>query len=181
MEWTYDADESLPFPPSTASCVPAPAVCQTTHPHRPSRRALEAAEADTETEAANALARAKRKATTDPNPTRRVTRKVDVDKLDSNSDSKVKVDTAADDPGDSDDDATTEPGTEPADNDYEVLKAMGDADHQALTFKSREERTADIHLIFHHEKGYAHPDSGKILDGHWCTVCLTSYSLTPYT
>ncbi|KAF8257327.1 hypothetical protein EI94DRAFT_1924825 [Lactarius quietus] len=137
MLWTYDADELLPFPPSTASRVPAPTVRRTTCTHRPSKRALEAAEAEAETEAANALAHAKHKATTDVNPTCHVTRKVDLDKSDSDSEVEVEVVAAADDPGDSDDDATTEPSMEPADDNYKILKAMADADHQAVTFKSR--------------------------------------------
>ena len=32
-------------------------------------------------------------------------------------------------------------------------------------------RTADIRAIFTFQKEYLHPDTGKTLKGHWCTVC----------
>ena len=84
----------------------------------------------------------------------------------------------------SDGGTTTEPGTS---DDYEALKAMADADNlvcfppfsriafslipQAMTFKTQKEHTADVCIIFHRDKEYTHPDTGKILDGDWCLVC----------
>src|SRR6201996_1672314 len=83
--WTYDADEDIPFPSGSASGAQephpsgtryAPAVVvagtrRTTRVHRPSKRALEAAEASTSADPGT-----KRKASTDPNSNRRVSRKV---------------------------------------------------------------------------------------------------------
>jgi hypothetical protein len=81
----------------------------------------------------------------------------------------------------------TEVATEPADDDHESIREMADADHrvclprphfqlrsssiQAMAYRPREERTADVCLIFRRDKGYIHPVTGKVLDGHWCTVC----------
>jgi hypothetical protein len=180
MIWSYDADESISFPsgvasPPVLSChAPAAIVAgarRTARTHRPSLRALEAAEASS-----SALdPRAKRKAPSDPDQDRRVTRKVIADVDDDDSDT-------------GNDGATTEPATELADDEYESIKAMADADSQvcshcsqfripfsftsqAATFKPREERTADIRLIFRRDREYVHPDTGKTLDGQWCTVC----------
>lgn len=208
--WTYDADESIPFPsvsgtvsaPSSGGPAPAAMVAgvrRTTHVHRPSRRAREAAEAEVEVAAStSAHSRIKRKAPGDddghPIPARKVMRKVVVD-LDDDDDNDYdnNGDNAANDAGHttdhSEDGATTELATELADEDYEILKAMADADHhvspplwlsnsnltsssQAVTFKCRDDRTADIRLIFRRDKEYIHPDTGKCLDGHWCTICL---------
>ena len=41
---------------------------------------------------------------------------------------------------------------------------------QALNYKSKKDRTKDIYTIFKLEK-YKHPETGKILNGHWCKVC----------
>ncbi|KAF8264611.1 hypothetical protein EI94DRAFT_1805597 [Lactarius quietus] len=116
IQWTYNADEALPFPTGMSSHVPA--VHQTTCTHHPSRRALEAAEAEAEAEA---LAHAKCKAPADPNPAHHLTHKLAIDDSDSNS--EVEVEAAAND-SNSDDSTTTEPGTEPAGDNYELLKAM---------------------------------------------------------
>ena len=145
MEWTYDADESTPFPSSTVSGTssggPAPAtmvagIRRTMRVHRPSRRAREAAEAEAEVEAStSARSRVKRKVPSDadghPIPVRR--KVIDLDDNDDND----YADNADNDDNDtshttdhSEDGAVTELATEPADDDYEILKAMADADHQ---------------------------------------------------
>lgn len=187
ISWSFDADDTIPFPSSDdthhhsiSSGSPVPAtVRRTTRISRPSRRVLEAAEsalsAPTSTHSA-----AKRKAP-HASPTRRVTQKVVINVDDEDADNS---NASSDDGG-----STTEPATEPASDDYEALQAMADADDQvgsllpftfrsvcsfisqAVTFKSREQRTADIRLIFRREKGHVHPVTKKVLDGHWCTVC----------
>jgi hypothetical protein len=130
--WTYDEDESIPFPsgsgvhpPSSGGHAPAMMVAgtrRTTRIHRPSQRALEAVEASSSS-SASIRPGVKCKAQRDPAPEHRVTRKVVID---SDAD-----DVVADS---SDDGATTEPATEPADDDdYESIKAMADADNQVRT------------------------------------------------
>jgi hypothetical protein len=175
--WSFDADDSLPFPhasgdPSGGSAPAEAGLRQTTRISRPSRRYIE--ELNTEcvssTDAPTRLA-AKRKApSNDLDPNRRVSRKI-VIRLDSNSD----------------EDITSVPPTEVGEDDYESIQAMADADNlvhlpslsrsyfshlqQAAVFRTREERTADVRLIFSRDKKYIHPATGKTLDGHWCKIC----------
>ena len=139
--WTYDADEDIPFSSGSASGAQephpsgtryAPAVVvagtrRTTRVHRPSKRALEAAEASTSADPGT-----KRKASTDPNSNRRVSRKVVID-LDNdddddgdNNDTDCKYTATDFDVSDFD---GADAATEPAD-DYELFEAMADADNQ---------------------------------------------------
>ena len=123
--WSYDADESLPFPPSDsvsgvqtailAQCAPAMMVAgarRTTRLHRPSQRALEAAET-TPSGSASTKPGAKRKAPSNSIPNHCITHKVVVDV--------------------NDDDGAT---TEPAEDDYESIKAMADTDNQVCPLLS---------------------------------------------
>ncbi|KAI9443982.1 hypothetical protein H4582DRAFT_2053736 [Lactarius indigo] len=55
--------------------------------------------------------------------------------------------------------------------DYESIRAMADADHEALNFKPKAKCTQDIQVIFKRQKAYRHPVTGKISDGHLCMVC----------
>ena len=133
--WTYDDDESIPFPsegsasdpPSSSTTMHAPAtvvaaVRRTTRISRPSRRVLEELEAAELASSAPASSGVKRKAastlhrTTLPN--HRATHKV--------------VDVVSD--GDSDDGTPSHPPTELASDDYESLQAMADADHQVCVY-----------------------------------------------
>jgi hypothetical protein len=139
MVWTYDEDESIPFPSgddsgtdpiSSGGLAPATVVAatrRTARIHRPSLRALEAVEASLSS--ASIRPGAKRKARSDPAPERRVTRKIIID-----SDVDSGSDVAADC---SNDGATTEPATEPAEDEYESIKAMADADNQVCIPSSR--------------------------------------------
>lgn len=149
MTWTFDADESIPFPAgqisgshttSLGSRVPAEmgtSVRRTTRVSHPSRRVLEALEAE-EAEATAHVARTTKRKPPHGSPTRRVLRKLVVnvdddngnDACDSNSDS------------DSDNGIATGPATEAMSDDYGALKAMADADNQvspstSLTFEWR--------------------------------------------
>ena len=156
----------------------ATGVRQTTQISRPSWRVRKEAESATSA-AATSIHPPKCSAPCDSSD-HRVTKKaiINVDNNDS------------DDSSDNNGGTTTEPATEPASDDYEALKAMADADNQvhspsvsisnsitiylsfqAVTFRTKADCTADIHLMFCREKGYIHPDSGKVLDGHWCTTC----------
>jgi hypothetical protein len=93
IAWTYDADEDIPFPSgSTSGQEPhpsgrsAPAVVvagthRTTCVHRPSKWALEAAEASTSTDPG-----VKHKASTNPNPNWRVSCKIVIDMDDNDND-----------------------------------------------------------------------------------------------
>jgi hypothetical protein len=130
MTWTFDANEALPFPSDTTSgggiilpCLPSPArgiagVRQTTCISRLPccfRNVL-----DSPTSAVQAHGVTKRKAppSDDQDDRRHVTRKVNEDG-DANAD------------GDASADGTTmEVATEPAEDDYESIQAMADADHQ---------------------------------------------------
>jgi hypothetical protein len=175
--WSFDADDTLPFPqtsgdPSGGSAPAEAGLRRTTRISRPSRRYIEeldpecVSSSDAPTQPA-----AKRKAPSDdPDPDRRVSRKI-VIRLDSNSD----------------DDVTSVPPTEVGEDDYESIQAMADADNlvcfpspscsyfshlpQAAVSRTREERTADVRLIFSRDKKYIHPATGKTLDGHWCKIC----------
>jgi hypothetical protein len=184
--WSYDADDSIPFPSSSASAThpisvgshtPATvvaAVCQTNRISRPSRRYLEE-DKELHSAPASKSSGVKRKAASTL-LNRRATCKT------------INVVSDDDCDGDSDGGTPSPPPTELASDDYESLKAMADADNQvctpqpplSLTFSSkfqaaitkpREERTADIHLLFHRKKEYIHPVTGKCLDGHWCNIC----------
>ena len=188
--WNYDADESLPFPSggdsapasvSSGTLAPATSVAavrRTARVSRPSWRVLEAGEA--ELASIRKTSGVKRKAASDPHDDRATRGKVIT----------VVSDDAGDDSGDgaSDGGTPSPPPTEPASDDYEALTAMADADNQvcstchsflilfsfplqAITFRTREERTADVRVIFRRDKEYVHPDTGKTLVGHWCTVC----------
>jgi hypothetical protein len=159
--WSFDADDTLPFPqtsgdPSGGSAPAEAGLRRTTRISRPSRRYIEeldpecVSSSDAPTQPA-----AKRKAPSDdPDPDRRVSRKI-VIRLDSNSD----------------DDVTSVPPTEVGEDDYESIQAMADADNLAAVSRTREERTADVRLIFSRDKKYIHPATGKTLDGHWCKIC----------
>jgi hypothetical protein len=123
IRWTYDEDESIPFPSDSVSesggCAPATMVAgmrRTARVHRPSKRALEAFEASSGGSASTRPG-AKRKAQSDLAPEHRVTRKVVIDVDDDATDS-------------SNDGAATELATELADDDYESIKAMADADNR---------------------------------------------------
>jgi hypothetical protein len=135
ISWTYDADEDIPFPSGSTSGAPAPALVvagirRTTRIGRPSKRALEAAEASSHPAT-------KRKASTDLNSDRHVARRVIID-LDSDNDNDANGDNGdgdgnGDDNATSDFDGLTDLATEPAD-DYEVLEAMADADNRVCIF-----------------------------------------------
>src|ERR1700677_1750857 len=133
--WTYDADESVPFPSggdsgslSVSSGILAPAtsgaaVCWTARISRPSRRVLEAAEAELASSApARKSSGIKRKAGNDLPDDRATHKKVIT----------VVSDDAGNDSGDdaSDSGTLSPPPTEPASDDYEALRAMADADNQ---------------------------------------------------
>jgi hypothetical protein len=146
MTWSFDADDSIPFPLGDASGDasggrvssgegeppgPTATLRRTTRVIRPAQRYLDGAESDSSAPASTPLA-IKRKASC-KSPARRVTQKVTIDVDDEDSeDSNAN----SDDRG-----ATTEPVTEPASDDYEALRAMADADIRVcfpspLTFDS---------------------------------------------
>jgi hypothetical protein len=146
ISWSFDADESIPFPSGDASgdasggrvssgngepAVPTAALCQTTCVIRPAQRFCDGAESDSSAPTSTPLA-IKRKVS-GKNPARRVTQKVTIDVDDEDSeDSNANSDDCG---------ATTEPVTEPASDDFEALRAMADADIRVrfplpLTFNS---------------------------------------------
>ena len=186
--WSYDADDSAPFPSgSTSASLPisasgrAPAkvvasVRRTTCVIHPCHRYLEE---DDEAELHSAptckTSGVKCKAASTL-VNRRATRKT------------INVVSDDDSDGESDGGTSSPPPMELTSDDYESLKAMADADNQvrvvmsplsdthssksqAAITKPREERTADIRLLFHREKKYVHPVTSKCLDGHWCNIC----------
>ncbi|KAH9166195.1 hypothetical protein EDB89DRAFT_1910849 [Lactarius sanguifluus] len=178
IPWSYDADETIPFPsdisrpPSRApAAILAGARRVSTRVPRPSRRAVEAAEAAS-SGSTSTHSGTKRKAQSDPDLNRHVTRKVVIDLVDDVAD--PDDDGATTEPATKladDDGATTEPATELADDDYESIRAMANADNQVVSVRSREMRTADIRVIFHAENNYLDPDTREILKGNMCMVC----------
>ena len=125
--WYFDADDSDPLPLSGASVDPpedaAPPDAgprRTTRVSRPSRRVLEALDADCSS-STNARKRpaAKRKA---------LTVNLDTDRPDRRVARRVEIDSGGED-GDSDKFTTSAPPTEIADDDYESIKAMADNDN----------------------------------------------------
>ncbi|KAI9433753.1 hypothetical protein H4582DRAFT_2081867 [Lactarius indigo] len=159
ITWTYDVNESISFPlaPSdnsggqvaTLNChsdgshLLSSGLRRTGRVPRPSQRALEAASNGSVGTHLNT----KRKAPSAPDVTNRhVSRKVD-----------TVVDDDDADHSESGDGATTEP----ADDDYESIMAMADADNQAINSRARVDHTADIRLIFRRDQEHKHPDTGK--------------------
>jgi hypothetical protein len=187
MTWTFDADEALPFPSDTMSgsgitlpCLPSPArgisgVRQTTRISRLPYRFRHGLDSPSDPVQAHGVTKRKAPPSDDQDDGRRVARKTKT-----NEDGDTSADGTTTE-------VATEVATEPAEDDYESIKAMADADHQVhfpspsfqlrsssiqiVAYRPREERTADVRLIFRRDKGYIHPVTGKILDGHWCTVC----------
>jgi hypothetical protein len=124
INWSFDTDDSLPFPDASGdpSGMPAPGKAV---PHRtaciscptPRYRQDDGSECASTTHVCNQPA-AKRKAPSDdPDPDRHVARKVVIN-LDGESDN------------DSDQDTLSVPPPELAEDDYESIKAMVDADNQ---------------------------------------------------
>ena len=127
--WSYDADDSIPFPAgSTSASLPvsasrhAPAtvvasVCQTTRVIQPCRRYLEDNDVESRLAPNCKTSGAKRKAANmliNPQATRRTINVVSDDDCDGESDSGTP----------------SPPPTELASDNYESLKAMADADNQ---------------------------------------------------
>jgi hypothetical protein len=123
MTWTFDAGEDIPFPSGTASgdgallhspAEPVTGLCRTTRisglPHR-YRGGLD--DAPGNTVHAHAVNKRKVPPSDDQDDCRRVACKI-----------KATLDCDA-----SADGTTTELATEPAEDDYESIKAMADADH----------------------------------------------------
>ena len=76
-----------------------------------------------------------------------------------------------------------------SEQEYALLKAMADADHEVSTTssstskicslnleaihrKSKSDATADVRTIFRRDKDYKNPDTAKVQDGNWCKLCL---------
>ncbi|KAH9023322.1 hypothetical protein EDB85DRAFT_2151211 [Lactarius pseudohatsudake] len=187
INWSFDADKSAPFPSDNVS-----GVRWTTRVPRPSQRTVEAAEAvasNSPVAPASARPDTKRKVPTATVPCCCVTCKVvinlDASDSDEGATTEPNTDPASDNyeaikaMADADNgaikamaDADNGALTDPASNDYEAIKAMADADNEAMTSTSQRKRgTANILLIFYRQKDYVHPDTKKILDGHWCRLC----------
>ncbi|KAF8266192.1 hypothetical protein EI94DRAFT_1701916 [Lactarius quietus] len=164
--WSYDQDESIPFPLSGAS----DSSHSNTFSHVPATIVAEAAEAadmEAAERASNTLFHRisgnKCKATNDL----------------SNSHTPSLIKTVIDVDSNHTSDGHSNGGTmmpvltEPADDDYESLKAMADANNLAVTFKSWEDHTADICIIFCHDREYVHPVRRKTMDVMIITWMIT--------
>jgi hypothetical protein len=206
MTWSYDPDESIPFPlgstsvnSSTSSAMAALAmtvagVHRTTRVIRPCQCYCKDGAAEASSTHCEQLG-AKRKASSndlqccvackvtivvdkDPASEGETSTGEDFTGEDEEAASNVDVDRS------SDSGTTTEPGSD----DFESLQAMADANNevcspslflittflfisQAVMFRSQNEHTADVRLLFRRDREYVHPDTGKILDGHWCLLC----------
>ena len=134
--WSYDADESIPFPLGSTHSIPSTKLSPvmmvggarrtSSRIHCPSQHALEAAEASSSTrdgKRSGIKHKASGDCLDDRGPRRGL---VNVDVV--NMDDTGMDDTGVDDNGTSD--AETWPPTEPASNDdYEALRAMADTDN----------------------------------------------------
>ena len=120
MTWSYDADDTIPFPTDNAvDSDPATGLCWTSRISRPSRRVLEEYESASGA-AASTHPATKRKAP--PNTiSQHVSKKICINVDD--DDNKYG------DPSSNDGGNATEPATEPMSDDYEALKAMANADN----------------------------------------------------
>ncbi|KAG1798503.1 uncharacterized protein HD556DRAFT_1305965 [Suillus plorans] len=54
---------------------------------------------------------------------------------------------------------------------YQQIKAFGDADRDVRKSLKKDERTADLWMIFTEEKGHKNTHTGESEDGWWCNVC----------
>ena len=155
MEWTYDKDESVPFPldslanPATDDAVSPPSASVRIHPFfthanppaaivagsrrstrtsRPSQRVREANDAPS-LASASTSARSKRKAAVNlsPAPGRRTVHKVVIDSDDEHDGNETEPDGNETEPA-ADEDAND------ADVSSQSLQAMADADHEVRSF-----------------------------------------------
>ena len=118
MTWSYDADDTIPFPSHNAVNDPATGLHWTSRISCPSRHVLE------EYESASGAAAVKlpTKCKAPHNAiSRYILKKTHIDVDDDDS---IDCDPSSDGGG-----ATTEPATEPMSDNYEALKAMADADN----------------------------------------------------
>ena len=120
MTWSYDANDTIPFPTDNAvDSDPAAGLCWTSHISRPSRCVLE------EYELASGAAASMHPATKHKAPpntiSQHVLKKICIN-VDNNNDKYG-------DPSSDNSSDATEPATEPMSNNYEALKAMANADN----------------------------------------------------
>ncbi|KAN0128730.1 hypothetical protein V8E53_013451, partial [Lactarius tabidus] len=169
MLWSYDTDKSIPFPSDNASgshttsrhapATVVAAVCWTTRISHPSRWYLEEAGASESASStpAHKSAGIKHKATStlvNQCATHKIVNVVSDNGIGGDSDSGSRTPSPL--------------PTELASDNYKALKAMADADNEAAITTLCEEHTTNICLIFHCQKGYIHPVTGKSLNSHWC-------------
>ncbi len=126
MSWSYDADESIPFPqgaPKGQTAVTVAGAHRSGRTHRPSQHVLEAVAASSS--GSGEHSGAKRKAPSTSVVDRHVARKIIINMDD--------VDNDLSDPGDVNS-TTTDPvehaGDISSEADYQSIKAMADADHE---------------------------------------------------
>jgi hypothetical protein len=62
--------------------------------------------------------------------------------------------------------------TEAKQQQFASLKAMANADHEAIHTKSKEDATADVCTIFRWDREHKNPDTGLVQGRHWCKLCL---------
>lgn len=165
ITWHNDPDDEQPLSvPKPAKSTPVlhslftSARCSVRAP-RPSTKIL-----DPNNVALSSSTHGKRKATDDPATKQRIVRKTIAESSASASgdldDAGHDLDGAAD--------------TEIEDNveaSYAITKAMGDADHEAGTTRSKSDRTADVRTIFVKKDDYLDPHTSSLKSGHICTVC----------
>jgi hypothetical protein len=140
INWSYDADESIPFPSDNASGpssghAPATVVAsvrRTTRISRPSRRVLDALEAEAAESASRAPAQnARKRKAISPLPDQRAHKNVVNVISDNDSDNGNNSN------NNSDGGTPSPPPTEPASDDYESLQAMADADNLVRSLPRR--------------------------------------------
>lgn len=165
ITWHNDPDDEQPLSvPKPAKSTPVlhslfTSARRSARAPRPSTKIL-----DPDNVALSSSTHGKRKATDDPATKRRIVR-------------KTIAESSASASGDSDDaghDSDGAADTEIEDNveaSYAITKAMGDADREAGTTRSKSDRTADVRTIFVKKDDYLDPHTSSLESGHICTVC----------
>lgn len=188
IEWFHDPDDDMPISPhpesSSKALPPGPRTLDSfIGSHRPatvvagSRRSGRPIKPSAKVrEAASSAIPAKRSGTTTmPPATKRPL-------VSATSSSTIgDNDGGGDDNNDDDDISTNKDESFVANSDdeeakeaeeaYQQIKAFGDADRDVRKSLKKDERTADLRMIFTEEKGHKNAHTGESEDGWWCNIC----------
>ncbi|KAG1851982.1 hypothetical protein C8R48DRAFT_676238 [Suillus tomentosus] len=177
---TLDSSKALPPGPRTLDSfvgshqMPVTVVAGSRHSGRPVKPSAKAREA-----ASSAIPAKCSGTTTMPPATKRLL--VSATSSSTIGDNDGGSDDDDDDDGDKDESFVADSGDEEAkeaEEAYQQIKAFGDADRDVRKSLKKDERTADLRLIFTEEKGHKNTHTGESEDGWWCNVCKEANVLT---